>query len=186
MNQPTDPSRPMPSSTPDPRPAVEAWLDTLGREVEAVERLDAALAQQLDALRARDQQAIEAATDAASQAVHDLGQLRRVGERQSRLVGRVLGLDNADRATLADALARQDSALGRQLRTALDGLRDRVKATQDRSQELAFALQLAVHIGQELLQTWQHLDAPASLQTYTAHGGPNAAPPPRSFVNHLG
>ena len=173
-------------TTPDPRPAVEAWLGTLAREAEAVERLHTAITHQLDALRARDQQAIEDTTDAASQAVHDLGQLRQVGERQSRLVGRVLGLSNADRAALAAALAERDPALSRQLRAALDGLREHVEDAQARSQELAFALQIAVHIGQELLLTWQQLDAPAPSRVYTANGGPSQATPPRSFVNHVG
>ncbi len=167
-----------------PQPAVEALLNTLNQERETVSRLAAALAQQLDALQTNQQESLMDATDEASRAVSEMHRLRQVRERQARLLARLLRLENPESDELAEALAAHSRPLAKRLRTAHETLRASVRATRERSDELAFALHVAAHIGREMLLAWQHIDAPS--QVYTAGGTGSDVVPPRPFVNHLG
>ncbi len=171
-----------------PQPAVEALLKTIDEEGEAVRRLDGALARQLEALQTNRRDALADATDEASRAAGDLHRLHAVRERRTGLLARLLGpdtdLDPTDSASIVDALAALHPSLAERLQAAQEALRARVRTTRARSEELAFALHVAAHVGREMLLAWQHLDAPT--QIYTAGGTGSDAAPPRPFVNRLG
>ncbi len=169
-----------------PAPAVEALLKTLDAECAAVDQLTEALDRQLGALQTSDTEPLMDATDDASRIVGDLSRLRERRRRQTRLLARVLGTDEAEPESLLTALADRDAALADRLRDARHALRARIEAGQTRSDEVAFALHVAVHIGRELLQAGQHLDAPLPLPAYTAGGTRSDTAPARSFLNHLG
>lgn len=167
-----------------PQPAVDALLKTLDLEGETVHRLADALARQLEALQTNQQEPLMDATDDASRAVSEMHRLRQVRERQIRLLARLLGLEEPSAARLADALADRHPGLADRLQTALNSLRASVHTTRERSDELAFALHVATHIGREMLLAWQHMDAPT--QGYTAGGTESNAALPRPLVNQFG
>ncbi|MEM1042291.1 MAG: flagellar export chaperone FlgN [Bacteroidota bacterium] len=167
-----------------PQPAVESLLKTLDQEGEAVERLAEALGEQLAALQTNHQETLMDATDEASRAVSEMHRLRQVRERQTRLLARLLHVKASSSGELAEALATHSQPLADRLRTAHEALRARVHATREQSDELAFALHVAAHIGREMLLAWQHAEAPSRV--YTAGGTGSDVTPPRPFVNHLG
>ena len=175
-----------PAALPVPRPAVDALVATLGQERDALDDLARTLELHLDALRVHHPEAMQDATDAAGHALGEMNRLRLVRERQARLLGRVLGTDDLRSAALVAAVRPRDAALAGALAAAFEAVRARVRTTQRRADELAFALDLAVRVGRELMHAWQHLDAPAPARVYTANGASSEATPPRSFVNHVG
>lgn len=175
----------------DPGPArlVLALIDTLSEEDAALERLGAQFAHQLDALRAREAERHDAAFDEAGDALGALGRLRAVRERQMRLLGRVLKLDDGvvSLRRLAGALEQEPAteALGARLLEARDQIHTRARTTRHRCDHLDFALRYVASLGHELMQALQGLDAPAPPALYTASGATRAATP-RRLVNRVG
>jgi hypothetical protein len=169
------------------RPVVDTLLATLEQESAVLGTLGDALGVQLAALRGREHDALQTGAERTSEAVAELDRLRLVRERQTRLLGRVLGLETDDAALLplADALAPHDAEQASRLRTLRDDVRARAETADAQSQELAFALNVAVRLGRQMLQAWQHVEAPLPSQHYTA-AGRTTPTPPRPFVNHLG
>lgn len=168
------------------RPVVDTLLATLEQESSVLDSLADALGVQLAALRERRHEALQDGAERASAALAELDRLRQVRERQTRLLARVLGvLEDEHLDPLIDALATRDAERAGRLRRLRDDMRARARAADAQSDELAFALNVAVRLGRELLHAWQHVDAPAPSRLYTA-AGHTAAPSPRPFVNHLG
>lgn len=184
MHPPENMTTPPPSA----RPVVDTLLATLEQESAVLDTLADALGVQLAALRERRHEELQNGAERASAAVAEMDRLRQVRERQARLLGRVLDVDTQNDGgldALIGALAARDAERAGRLRRLRDDLRERAQAADAQSEELAFALNVAVRIGRELLHAWQHVDAPVPSQLYTA-AGRTTATPSRPFVNHLG
>jgi hypothetical protein len=166
---------------------VDTLLATLEQESTVLDTLADALDVQLTALRERHHDALHEGAERASEAVAEMDRLRLIRERQTRLLARVLGLDGDDHELLPviNALATRDADHAEQLRTLRASLRARAQEADAKSEELTFALGVAVRLGRQMLHAWQHVEAPVAPQLYTAAGRTTAAAP-RPFVNHLG
>lgn len=168
---------------------VTTVLDSLGRERDALEALQGGLDAQLEALRAQDRAALDAATQDVNETSARLERCRQARLRQMRLLTRVLGLDaEATLGDCADALAARPGAAehGHGLAALRADIRERAGTIQRRCEEIEFALQYAVQLGRDMLQTLQALDAPAPSRGYTATGAATTAPTHRSFLNRVG
>ena len=182
----TSSSNPKPSG---PDGLVHGLIETLRQEEAELIRLAGHFEQQLDALRAQRPVDHEQAMHAASETIGTLGQLRARRERQTRLIGRVLRLDD-DEIVLQQLAAAVDShpstgPWGGALLEARAAVRKQAKAARRICEQLDFALQYAVGIGRDMLQAMQDLSGP-SPQVYTAQGYTSRAAVPRSLVNKMG
>lgn len=169
-------------------PVVDTLVATLDQERAALTALSQALADQLAALRERANERLADGADHASEATAELARLRLVRERQTRLTARVLGVEMPEGGALTplvDALRERDPVGAERLRDARAAVRAEAQTADARSRELAYALDVAVRVGREILQAWQHVEAPTPTAAYTA-AGRTADAPRRPLVNQLG
>lgn len=164
--------------------------ESLRSELTAVTRLSDLVEAQREALRSNSRQGLDDATYRVSDQLHVLDRHRLARQRQMRLLGRLLQLgdDAAGLEATAKRLAAQPETeeLARELLSLRAEVRRRAQAVQRSSEEIGFALQAAVQIGRDLLQTVHDLQAPPPPNVYTPRGSSKQTVPTRSFVNRLG
>ncbi len=163
---------------------VENLVATLWQEKDALAELGGHFGQQVEALRQQQPGLLQEATLAANDAVGALGKLRQVRLRQMRLLARVLGLEAEPTSleTLVEALGKEAA---HPLQTARAALRTEAEHTRRRCELLDFALRYAAQLGQDLLLSFQDLDAAPSARLYTAAGS-SASAAQRSFLDQIG
>jgi hypothetical protein len=114
--------------------------------------------------------------------------LRQTRERQTRLLARVLEVQETSIARLAGRL-REDTAT-ELLAGQLDDIRAdvvaRAQETQKKGQVLGFALQYAASLGREMMQAVHGIQVPVSSAVYTAAGNVAHGLPSTSYVNQVG
>lgn len=185
MNPP--PMRPAPERA---TPAADALLSTLQETGEALGLLDATLERQFSALNDNQIDALEQAAAQTHEVHCTLDQLYQKQTRQMRLLGRVIGLDDAGAASveaIANALGAQSSdGAGGRLSEAWAAVRKRAHTAQHRGEALDFALQYASGLNRTLMTAMHNLAAPPPARTYTATGRTEEADAGRSFVNQMG
>lgn len=184
-----------PHSTKDlpkgPASLASSLLETLQEERAALERLRGHFDRHIEAVRTRDRQLIDDAASGVSEDIHELAGLKQSRDRKVRLLGRVLQLDgeSAGIEEISEALsaAAHTEVIARQLSVERERIRNEAALAQKRCRDLEFALEYAVRLGRELLQTIHGLDGPAGIRVYTPHGGAvESTSSPRSFVNRIG
>lgn len=179
-------------SSPQQGPAAlaSALLETLEEEHEALARLGDHFDAHILALRERRHDQLDEATNRTNDEINTLAKLKQTRDRKMRLLGRVLQIDSAP-AGMDDVSAalRGDTAtvsVAEEIRAARERIRQQALRTQKRCRDLEFALEYAVHLGRELLQTVQGIDSSGTGKVYTSRGGAVESNPHRSFVNRTG
>lgn len=177
-----------PPSQPGPASLAGTLLSTLQEEHAALVLLTEQFDAQLNALLNRDAEQLETATHNVAECMNGLMRLRQTRERQTRLLARVLEVQETSIARLAGRL-REDTAT-EPLAGQLDDIRANVVAraqeTQKKGQVLGFALQYAASLGREMMQAVHGIQVPVSSAVYTAAGNVAHALPSTSYVNQVG
>ncbi len=167
---------------------VDTLITTLDDEYAALQALSTCFEKQLSILRQKHLDGLEDATLETSDAVADLDRLTQARTRQMRLVGRMLGLDEASELdAVAGAVDDLDDGTARaeQLRTIRRRMRTEAAAIQQQSGELRYALQYAADLGREMIAFLRGATSTAPAQVYTDSGqSPNADRD--SLVNQIG
>ncbi len=167
-----------------------AVIETLRQELEALVLLESALGAEFDALRRRDLEGMEQHAHRTTEAVSRLERIGQARERQGRLLHRML-LPMVERASLGqmiDALEELPGAeaSAAELREAYGQVRRQAQFTQQQGEELAFTLQYAARLTQDVVRTLHDLQASPGLRVYTAQGCPAQAAGSRSMMNRVG
>jgi len=170
---------------------VEALLQTMHDEADALTRLTDAAEGQLSALQVGEgPEGLNPHQEATQEAVGSLEHLRASRERHLRLLGRLLGLQEqpAGVATIVEALREQPGAHAHasDLLDARSAVRDGAEAAKAQCEALDFALRYALSLGQEMMQAISALNVPAPPKVYTARGDASAGNAPRSLVDRIG
>lgn len=173
-----------------PAALATSLLETLEEEHEALARLGDHFDAHILALRERRHEQLDEATNRTNDEINALAKLKQTRDRKMRLLGRVLQVD-ATPATVDDVSTalQQDAAtitIAEEIRGARERIRTQALRTQKRCRDLEFALEYAVHLGRELLQTVTGIDSSGSGKVYTSRGGAVESTPHRSFVNRTG
>jgi len=179
------------STTPPERiaPAADALIETLQAEAEALEDLEDLLDRQLEALQAGDPEALAQTTTKTQDRAAALDELRQKGQRQMRLLSRVLDVDtsNASLEDLIHALEdRPNLTAGQRMIEVRAAVERRAEAVNHRGETVGFALQYAAELNHDLLVAMQEATTEADGRTYTATGETHAASGDRSLVNTIG
>jgi hypothetical protein len=174
-----------------PDALASSLLETLEEEHGSLLRMHRQFDQQLAAIRSQDHELIESAALITNDEVNILARLKQKRDRQIRLLGRVLRLEGETVSIKDVAAAFLLSSDTAGVGTDILELRERIRAqalrTQERCRDLEFALDYSVHLGRELLQALQGIEAPAGGRHYTSKGGTvESTPGTRSFVNRIG
>ncbi len=178
-----------PSQVNSPASLVQQLIGTLHQELALFAELEQCLETQLDALRQHNVEALEEAAMATSNRLTRLERLEQTRLRQGRLLRRILKLEpSASGEQLLTALAAlpEGASTTQTLRQLQQALQTQQERTRRQCETLEFALQYAIHIGQELLEFLQELEQPATARVYTPTGRTTPASPQRSVVNQVG
>ena len=175
-----------------PIPAAEALLHTLEREQDGLGRLRDQFGQQLQALRDQQAQQLQRVTLQIGEETSQLQRLQQKRERQTQLLSRALG-GGAEGAPLGlEELAGKlftvpgGHEMSRRLLDARADVVEEAERTQQRREELAFAVEYALKLGREMLHVLQDLNVPPPTRLYTARGAAAERAAPRSFLNKMG
>lgn len=171
-------------------PAADALIETLRAEVDVLEDLDALYEEQLDVLRANDPEALDALATKTQDRTAALDDLRQKATRQTRLLGRVLGME-AEEPSLRDTLTvmldpQPTPEPAERLKEACTAVAERVQRVNQRRETLRLALQYATELNHDLLVAMQTAATEGDGKTYTAAGQSQEGPGERSFVNTIG
>ncbi len=182
------PSEPQPKG---PVSLAATLLETLDEEFASLSRMQAQFVRQIHAVRDHDQEGVEETAIRTSDEVNILTRLKQARDRQIRLLGRVLRLEGDVISMTEISAALQSSAatadVGAQVSELAGKVREQAQLTQERCRDLEFALQYAVHLGRELLQSIQGIDTPAGGRHYTSRGGAvDSKGGQRSLLNRIG
>lgn len=169
---------------------VRALIETLHQEEVELTQLGLHFERQLDAIREQQHEQQEQSMHEASETIGTLGQLQVKRERQMRLLGRILKVEDEQTSLqeLAVALAGHPGlqTSGGELLTARAVVQERAQQTRYICEQLDFALQYAVSLGRDMIQAMQDLDTPPPPCVYTAKGHTSRAASPHSLVNKVG
>lgn len=168
-----------------------SFLDTLEEEHASLLRMHDHFERQIEAVRDRDHERIEAAALQTSDEVNVLARLKQTRNRQIRLLGRVMRLEEREVSIreVAEALEREGDgdAIGIRILDLREKIRAQALLTQERCRDLEFALEYSVHLGHELLEAITGTDDPSGGRHYTSDGGAvESSPGKRSILNRVG
>jgi hypothetical protein len=172
-----------------PVPLAGALLATLKQECEALARLARCFEVQIEAMRSRVPDGLEAATLSVTEEVGALASIQQNRERQTRLLARMLSLeDRADLSQIAEAIRQKGIGgnAGPSLLEVRDSARKMALAAQERCQELEFALNYAADLGRDMLMAVQGAGHKTPTLAYTAKGHAAPGHTGRSFMNQKG
>lgn len=168
---------------------AQALAGTLLEEERALTRLAGLFEEQLEALRMHQSGVLDHATTRTTEEISTLGQIRHTRERQVRLLCRMLRVTtNPSILALTGALNEMAGAgaVAAELQAIRERVRTRAEAAQARCDEMEFALQYAIQLGREIVQTLQGVGGAGSARVYTAAGGTRIGTPSRSLLNTKG
>lgn len=164
-------------------------VNTLSEAHAMLSEMEQRLSEKLEAIKTRDADLLTQTTLNISQTTARLDTLSAARERKMQVIGRLLDLDGSrlslDQLVAYCAEHAQMKAAGRELDTWQDKMREQALNTQQRCEEVAFALQYATRLGQEMLQLLRGESA-ADTATYTAAGQTASNTPSHPLVNHFG
>lgn len=170
-------------------PVTDALIGTLHEEADALDTLNALLGRQLEAVRAGTPEALADITTQMHTCTAALEALQQTRARQTRLLGRVLEVDeeNASLPAIIQTLrAHPADQVGTRLTEARAVARKRAQTARQRSEALRFTLGYAAGLNRDLLLAMQGVGPAPGRHTYTAGGRTEAARDARSFVNAIG
>lgn len=170
---------------------ASSLLDTIEAEHASLVRMHDHFERQIAAVRERDHEHIERAALHTSDEVNVLARLMQTRNRQIRLLGRVLRLEEFEVSIreVAEALERSGDcdAVGARILDLRETIRSQAVRTQDRCRDLEFALEYSVHLGHELLEAITGVDDPSGGRHYTSDGGAvESSSGKRSILNRVG
>ena len=168
---------------------VEELVRALEHEYEQMSALNGRLEDKLEALRNRNGEALESTTVDLSQTIRELDGLSAERTRRMSALAEVLELERptGDLAVLADrarALGLEEEA--ERLAQWRSTLQEEAERAQQLCEQVAFGLQYAAAIGQEMLEVLRGGTQDTPTSTYSANGRTDADSSNPSFVNRLG
>ncbi len=181
----------MTSST-ELQPLVDQLISSLSREHTMLRELEERLAEKLEAIRMRNADLLAETTHDISQTNQQLDSLADQRSGHMRLLGKALGKSDEIRSLdelLSACRAADESELEHTLADWQARMRAQALETQERCEEVTFALQYATRLGQEMLQALRGqspANAAAGTDAYTAAGAAATSTPSSSLVNHVG
>lgn len=157
-----------------------------------LEKLEQRLTAKLDAIRARNVDRLTETTHDISRTTQQLDLLAAERGRQMETLGQTLGaerqIDSLDRlVTLCDGTTSPH--IEEDLSRWRTKMREQARRTQERCEEVTFALQYATRLGQEMLQALRgqmpERGTPGT-DAYTSAGTAAPSSQQSSLVNHVG
>lgn len=182
-------SSPPAPSTEETRSPADRLDDALERERAEMAVLADRLRAKLSALRSRDADELESSTVDLSQAIQELDRLSERRRRRMDELARALDLDAVQPdleqlALHARSIGREE--LGDRLTEWRNTMRDQAETTQELCEQVAFGLQYAAAVGQEMLEIMRGVSPGEPASTYSRDGDSDGDPSSPSFVNRLG
>jgi hypothetical protein len=169
---------------PPPPPPLDALLDALRAEADALDAFAARADAQVAALGAPSPQHITDAAAATAEAVIAMDAARQVRERAATAAASAAGLpEDAPLKALAAALPPPDAA---RVLAAREHTRARARHADARCDALGFAMSYAAALGREMLDAWHRLDVPRPARVYTAAGAAASAAPAPARLDQTG
>lgn len=177
------------ASSGDPASEADRLTGALRREHEKMSVLADRLREKLEALRTRDADELESTTLDLSLAIQELDRLGERRRHRMNALGRALDLSvsQPDLEQLAEHARATDRAqMAESLRQWRTAMREQAETTQQLCEQVAFGLQYAAAVGQEMLEILRGASPEEPASTYSRDGGSEADPSSPSFVNRLG
>ena len=162
---------------------------TLEKEKDALDRLISSFSIQLEAVREQKIDVLEEATLKTSREVQQLTLLKHERRKQVAAIIEETGMEPP--STFSTFLEewngyQTDEQTKHQILEVYQAIKQMVGDAQSKGSELAYTLQYALHLGQEILQSIQGINAPPAIQLYDKQGNTSLSHPARSFVNKIG
>lgn len=172
-------------------PEQARWLaEKLDEERSALQALEASIESQMVALRARESAEVRESTISANERLHVLTRLHEEQEAMLAGIAAAIGWEGqpATIRAVADHLEREigDHETAQRLRASRTSLMELAAETKEKSEELAYTLQYALHLGKELIQTVQSVHQPEPVSLYTPRGKTTIGGKSRPIVNRMG
>lgn len=181
-------------STPNPTAVgniADKLIETLDEEIEVLVEMEAAFAEQLEAVRSRDRDRLEEAALETNDLSARLQRLQATHTRQLRLLARVSGMDGYEGASLRPVIDLLDGvettrAVASDLAHKRETIHERTRACRKLGDQVEYALQYAVALGQEIVRTLRGVGERPTPQGYTADGRNTATPGSSGLVDQVG
>ncbi len=182
---------------PTPALATDTLLDQsrrlaekLGEHREALRALEASIEAQMAAMRTRESAEVRETTLSANDRLHALTGLYEEQEALMAGIAASLGWED-DRPSIVKLAAHLEQVRGgeetaRALLEARTAITDLAAVTREKSEELAYTLQYALHLGKELIQAVQAVHQPVPISLYTPRGKTTISGKTRPIVNRMG
>jgi FlgN protein len=182
---------------PTPALATDLLLDqsrSLAQKLDehraALLALEASIEAQMAAMRTRESAEVRETTLSANDRLHVL---TRLYEEQEALLADItasLGWED-DRPSIVKLAIHLEQVRGGEkiARTLLEtrtAITELAAATREKSEELAYTLQYALHLGKELIQAVQAVHQPVPTSLYTPRGKTTIGGKTRPIVNRMG
>lgn len=163
-------------------------IEHLAQEHDQLLKMNEQLRHKMQAIKTHDAEQLAAATLTISEVNQTLEELSTARDRKLRLLGQLKPNPEVSHSLegLINCCHNQPSTrtLGKELATWQKRLREQALKSQKRCEEVAFALQYATHLGQEMLYLLQ--GQTQENATYTTEGKGRVDATSSSLVNRLG
>ncbi len=189
MEADTDPTLSEPSGL-SPLEQARQLAATLDAKKHALTALSSSISAQMEALRTHESHDVRETTMSANEHLHVVTRLHE--EQAALMAGLAATLSIDDERPSLSRMARHLEALegGQETAQSLardaEAIRQLATDTRSKSEELAYSLQYALHLGKELIQAVQAVNQPDAVSLYTPHGKTSIGASPRPFVNRMG
>ena len=168
---------------------TQALVNDLQKEEISIEILEKHLDGQLAALRSQERSSLEELTLQTSNEVNNLHILQNSKLEHIRLLSEQLTPDatNASLDTIIAAMEQSfDDALVVSLKQLHARIPERAVAVREKSKELAYSLQYALHLGHQMIEAIQGATSSPPMLIYTAAGSKKISASKRMMVNKVG
>ncbi|MDZ4700595.1 MAG: flagellar export chaperone FlgN [Rhodothermales bacterium] len=182
---------------PTPALATDTLLDQsrrlagkLDEHRAALRALEASIEAQMAAMRTRESAEVRETTLSANDRLHALTRLYEEQEALMAGIAASLGWED-DRPSIVKLAAHLEQVRGgeetaRALLETRTAITELAAVTREKSEELAYTLQYALHLGKELIQAVQAVHQPVPISLYTPRGKTTIGGKTRPIVNRMG
>lgn len=172
---------------------MQALVDDLEKEKDSIEALETHLSEQLLVVRSQERDSLEDLTLKTSNEVNRLQILQGAKKEHLKLLGEQIG-SKTETFTIDSLIASIESSLEEDVEKGLmqslkslhASLPERAQSVRDKSRELAYSLQYALHLGHQMIEAIQGATSHPPMLIYTAVGSKKISASKRMMVNKVG
>lgn len=169
---------------------TRALITNLTNQEQGMADLKNHIDEQLTALRSQERSTLESLTAETSSIVSNLHSLQSERKKQIKLFSGLLELDpSIDSIEPIITKLEQESIEEGQVKTLKElhkSIPLAARAIKDRSKELAYSLQYALHLGHQMIEAIQGAVSYPPVLVYTAEGSKKLSASKRMMVNKVG